>query len=194
MAEGTLNIYAIGVGGFGIGSLTRVLSLAAQNSGLDILGSETHGLSQRGGVVTSTLRIGPKLSGSPLIIKGGADVVAALEPLEALRSMPWLKKGGLIVYNTAQIQPLGVRLKKDEYPSLKSIEAELKRVTDRVVPVAASTKAKELGLSQAVNMIIIGVIARQGVLPFGMEEIREAVKEVSPERFQEVNMKALEVG
>ena len=194
MTQETLNIYAIGVGGFGIGSLTRVLSLAAQNSGLDILGSETHGLAQRGGVVTSTLRIGPDIKGSPLIIKGEADIVAALEPLEALRSMPWLKRGGLVVYNTSRIQPLGVRLKTDEYPSLESIETELKKVTDRVIPVEASLMAKDLGLSQAVNMIIIGVIARQGVLPFGMDRIEEAVKAATPERFLEVNLKALEVG
>ncbi len=194
MADKIMNIYATGVGGFGIGSLTRVLNVAARNSGFEVLGSETHGLAQRGGVVTATLRIGPDILGSPLIVEGEAHVVAALEPLEALRSMPYLKPGGVIVYNTEKIQPLNVRLKADEYPSLEAIEAELRRVTDRVHPIDASTLAKELGLSQAVNTILIGVLARQEVLPFGLEAIREAVQQTTPKQFMEVNLKALEAG
>ena len=84
MKESTFGIYVCGVGGFGIGSVTRILSHAAQLNGLEAFGSETHGLAQRGGVVVSTLRIGKKIYGSPLIIRGSSDVVIALEPLEAV--------------------------------------------------------------------------------------------------------------
>ena len=189
-----LNIYASGVGGFGIGALTRVLTVAARASGLAVLGSETHGLAQRGGVVTATLRIGPDILGSPLIVEGEADIVAALEPLEALRAMPYLRPGGVIVYNTEQIQPLNVRLKAEKYPALEEIEKELRRVTERVHPIPASGLAKELGLSQAVNIILIGALARQGVLPFGLEAVREAVRQTTPKQFTGVNLKALELG
>ena len=194
MPQDIINIYAAGVGGFGIGSLTRVLTVAARSSGFQVLGSETHGLAQRGGVVTATLRLGPDILGSPLIVEGEADIVLALEPLEALRAMPFLKPGGTIVYNTEQIQPLNVRLKIDKYPALEAIEKELRRVTERVLPVPASRLAKELGLSQAVNIILIGVLVRQNILPFGLEEIQEAVRRTTPPQYLEINLKALEVG
>lgn len=194
MLDRTISVYNIGVGGFGIGYLNRVLSQAAQKAGYDVRGSDTHGLAQRGGVVTSTLKIGPKIEGSPLIVKGTADVVLALEPLEALRAMPFLKKGGTIIYNTAKIQPLGVRLKTDEYPELSFIEAELRQVTENVIPLDAAGMAKELGLSQTVNVILLGVLVRRGVLPFDLELIKEVVAETTPPRFKEVNLKALEIG
>lgn len=194
MPDKIMNIYAIGVGGFGIGSLTKVLTVAARNSGFQVLGSETHGLAQRGGVVTATLRIGPDILGSPLIVEGEADIVLALEPLEALRSMPFLKPGGVIVYNTEKVQPLNVRLKTDEYPSLEAIEKELRRVTERVYAIDASTLAKELGLSQAVNTILIGALIRQEILPFDLEVVKEAVRETTPPQYHEINLKALEVG
>ena len=194
MPDKIMNIYAAGVGGFGIGSLTRVLNVAARNSGFQVLGSETHGLAQRGGVVTATLRIGPDILGSPLIVEGEADIVLALEPLEALRAMPFLKPGGVIVYNTERIQPLNVRLKIDKYPSLEAIENELKRVTDRVHPLPAGDLAKELGLSQAVNIILVGALIRQEILPFGMEAVQEAVRETTPPQYLEINLKALEEG
>jgi indolepyruvate ferredoxin oxidoreductase beta subunit len=194
MANQSFNIYAIGVGGFGIGSLTRALTLAATRSGLEVAGSETHGLAQRGGVVTGTLRLSPTPLTSPLIIKGTADLVVALEPLEALRALPYLKRGGTIVYNTTRIQPLAVRLKEAPYPALAAIKAELLKATDRVMAVDASAKAKELGLSQALNTVMLGVLARAKVLPFGMEAIREAVLATTPAKFKEVNLKALEVG
>ena len=194
MPDKILNIYAAGVGGFGIGSLTRVLTVAAQSAGLQVLGSETHGLAQRGGVVTATLRLGPDILGSPLIVEGEADIVLALEPLEALRAMPFLKPGGVIVYNTDQIQPLNVRLKVDEYPALEKIDQELRRVTDRVLPVPAGDLAKKLGLSQAVNTVLLGVLVRQEVLPFGLEEVREAVRQTTPKQYVEINLKALDAG
>jgi indolepyruvate ferredoxin oxidoreductase beta subunit len=194
MSEGTLNIYTSGVGGFGIGSVTRILTVASELTGKQVVGSETHGLAQRGGVVVSTLRIGDNIVGSPLIINGTADIVVALEPLEALRAMPVLKRGGTIIYNTTTFQPLSVRLKQERYPSLEEIETELRKVTDNVIPLDASAKAKELGLSQAANVVLIGALVGKGVLPFDMEVIKRAVKEATPGRFLEANLKALEVG
>ena len=143
MASESLNIYIIGVGGFGTGSLSNVLATAAQLSGLEAVGSETHGLAQRGGVVVSTLRLGKGLSGSPLIIKGTADVLVALEPLEALRSLPFLRSGGTVAYNTQIIQPLGVRLGGEEYPDLADIEA-LARAAFETIPDILKKKAADV--------------------------------------------------
>ncbi len=194
MNDSSLSIYVSGVGGFGIGSVIRILSSAAQLIGLKAIGSETHGLAQRGGVVISTLRIGDDISGSPLIIKGSADVVIALEPLEALRAMPYLKHNGVIIYNTQKFQPLSVRLGSAQYPSLDDIKVELEKVTKRVIPVDASTKAKELGLSESVNVILLGRLTREGAVPFNMETMKKAVTETTPTRYLDINLKALEVG
>jgi indolepyruvate ferredoxin oxidoreductase, beta subunit len=194
MSANTLNIYVSGVGGFGIGAVTRILTQAATITGKEAIGSETHGLAQRGGTVVSTLRIGENIQGSPLIMKGTGDVVIALEPLEALRSMPYLRRGGTVVYNVARLQPLAVRIGVADYPSLEAIEAQLKRVTDKVIPVEAGTLAKELGLAQAVNVILLGVLTGRKALPFDMDTMRQAVTEVTPQRYQERNIQALERG
>ncbi len=194
MSGHIVNIYVSGVGGFGIGAVTRILTQAATNAGWDAIGSETHGLAQRGGTVISTLRIGEHIQGSPLIVKGTADVVVALEPLEALRSMPYLRKGGTVVYNISRLQPLAVRIGAAEYPSLDAIRSELQRVTDLVYPVDAGTLAKELGLSQAVNVVLLGVLTGRGALPFDMETMRLAVTQVTPKRYLEQNLQAFERG
>ncbi len=194
MSEGTLNIYVSGVGGFGIGSVTRILTVASEMTGKQVAGSETHGLAQRGGVVVSTLRIGENIMGSPLIINGTADIVVALEPLEALRAMPVLKRGGTVIYNTTSFQPLSVRLEQERYPTLEEIEAELRKVTDNVIPLDASAKAKELGLSQAANVVLLGALVGREALPFDMEVMKRAVEQSTPQRFLDANLKALKAG
>ncbi len=194
MNDSTLSIYVSGVGGFGIGSVIRILSSAAQIKGMKAIGSETHGLAQRGGVVISTLQIGKDITGSPLIIKGSADIVITLEPLEALRAMPYLKHQGVIIYNTQRFQPLSVRLGSAQYPTMDNIKAELEKVTDMVIPVDASLKAKELGLSESANVILLGRLTREGAIPFDIETMKQAIRETTPARYLDINLKALEVG
>ncbi|MDD3472148.1 MAG: indolepyruvate oxidoreductase subunit beta [Syntrophaceae bacterium] len=194
MNDNALNIYVCGVGGFGIGSVTNILSKAASLKGLDAIGSETHGLAQRGGVVVSTLRIGRDLTGSPLIIKGTADIVFSLEPLEALRAIPFMKKQGTVIYNTQRFQPLSVRLGMAHYPPLNEIEDELRKVSGQVIPVAASARAKELGLSESANVIMLGILTRKNLLPFNLETMKEAVKQATPPKYLDINLKALEAG
>ena len=191
MNDSTLSIYVSGVGGFGIGSVIRILSSAAQIKGLKAIGSETHGLAQRGGVVISTLQIGKDITGSPLIIKGSADIVITLEPLEALRAMPYLKRQGVIIYNTQRFQPLSVRLGSAQYPTMDNIKAELEKVTDRVIPVDASLKAKELGLSESANVILLGRLTREGAIPFDIETMRQAIRETTPARYRTLTLKRL---
>ncbi|MGC8660416.1 MAG: indolepyruvate oxidoreductase subunit beta [Desulfomonilaceae bacterium] len=194
MHDSSLSVYVSGVGGFGIGSVIRILSEAAKISGLKAIGSETHGLAQRGGVVISTLKIGRDVSGSPLVIRGSADIVIALERLEALRAMPYLKRNGVIIYNTQEFQPLSVRLGLAQYPTAEEIKSELEKVTNRVIPVDASAKAKDLGLSESANVILLGRLTREGAIPFDIEIMRRAIRETTPTRYVEINLKALDVG
>ncbi|MHA1461735.1 MAG: indolepyruvate oxidoreductase subunit beta [Candidatus Heimdallarchaeota archaeon] len=197
MVNKKLKVHVTGMGGQGIGSTTRVLATAAQVANLTVMTMETHGLAQRGGVVVSDLAIGYDPTESPQCAEGEADVLIALEALESLRSMPKLRKNGIVVVNTTTYQPLVVRHSKGEikYPTLEAIEAELKRVTPNVLLVPAQIDARELGVSQTMNMILIGALtANTDILPFTKEQIIEGMTSILPPKYLDVNIKAFEKG
>ena len=197
MTTKKLKVHVTGMGGQGIGSTTRVLATAAQVAKLTVMTMETHGLAQRGGVVVSDLAIGYDPTESPQCAEGEADVLIALEALEALRSMPKLRKNGVVVVNTTTYQPLAVRHSKGEikYPTLEAIENELKRVTSNVLMVPAQADAQELGVSQTMNMILIGALAANtDILPFTKEQIMEGIATILPPKYLEVNKKAFKKG
>lgn len=197
MTSKKLKVHVTGMGGQGIGSTTRVLATAAQVANLTVMTMETHGLAQRGGVVVSDLAIGYDPTESPQCAEGEADVLIALEALEAVRSMPKLRKNGVVVVNTTTYQPLAVRHSKGEikYPTLEAIETELKRVTPNVLMVPAQTDARELGVSQTMNMILIGALAANtDILPFTKEQIKDGMASILPPKYIDVNIKAFEKG
>ena len=197
MVNKKLKVHVTGMGGQGIGSTTRVLATAAQVANLTVMTMETHGLAQRGGVVVSDLAIGYDPTESPQCAEGEADVLIALEALESLRSMPKLRKNGIVVVNTTTYQPLVVRHSKGEikYPTLEAIETELKRVTPNVLLVPAQIDARELGVSQTMNMILIGALtANTDILPFTKEQIIEGMTSILPPKYLDVNIKAFEKG
>lgn len=197
MTKKQLKVHVTGMGGQGIGSTTRVLAQAAKIADLTVMTMETHGLAQRGGVVVSDLAIGYDPTESPQCATGEADVLIALEALESLRSLSKLKKGGIAVVNTTTYHPLGVRYSKGEieYPSLETIEEELKKVTKNVLMVPAQEDAQALGVSQIMNMILIGALAGNSeILPFTKEQIKEGMKEILPSKYLDVNYKAFEKG
>jgi indolepyruvate ferredoxin oxidoreductase beta subunit len=197
MTDKRLKVHVTGMGGQGIGSTTRVLATAAKLAGLSVMTMETHGLAQRGGVVVSDLAIGYDPTESPQCAVGEADVIIALEALESLRSMPKLKKGGIVVVNTTTYQPLAVRHSKGEiaYPTLDEIETELKRVTQNVLMVPAQDDARELGVSRTMNMILIGALtANSDVLPISKEQVIDGMKAILPPKYIDVNLKAFEKG
>ncbi|MHA1155268.1 MAG: indolepyruvate oxidoreductase subunit beta [Candidatus Heimdallarchaeota archaeon] len=197
MVNKKLKVHVTGMGGQGIGSTTRVLATAAQVANLTVMTMETHGLAQRGGVVVSDLAIGYDPTESPQCAEGEADVLISLEALESLRSMPKLRKNGIVVVNTTTYQPLVVRHSKGEikYPTLEAIEAELKRVTPNVLLVPAQIDARELGVSQTMNMILIGALtANTDILPFTKEQIIEGMTSILPPKYLDVNIKAFEKG
>ncbi|MCE7746612.1 MAG: indolepyruvate ferredoxin oxidoreductase subunit beta, partial [Candidatus Heimdallarchaeota archaeon] len=128
---------------------------------------------------------------------GEGDVIIALEALESLRSMPKLRKDGIVVVNTTTYHPLSVRHSKGEikYPTLKEIEAELKRVTSNVILVPAQEDAQKLGLSQTMNMILIGALeANTEILPITKNQIIEGMKAILPPKYVAINLQAFEKG
>ena len=158
---------------------------------------ETHGLAQRGGVVVSDLAIGFDPEESPICSDGEADVLIALEAVEALRSLPRLRKNGIVVVNTTKYQPLTVRISKGEvkYPSLEAIKAELLKYTPNVLLVNAIEDSKKLGLSRTMNVILLGAMAgNTTVLPFSAGQLRNAVQTSVPSKYSEINLKAFDLG
>ena len=184
----TKSIMIVGVGGQGPLLASRILGNAVISQGFDVKVSEVHGMSQRGGSVVTYVRYGEKVH-SPIIDKGGADMILAFELLEAKRALPFLKNGGKIIVNNQQIDPMPVIIGAAEYPA--ALEENLKENADTTI-VDALSLAKQAGNQKAVNVVLIGVMAKNWDIPY--EVWTETIKNTVPEKFLEVNLKAFELG
>ncbi|HNW45640.1 MAG TPA: 2-oxoacid:acceptor oxidoreductase family protein [Elusimicrobiales bacterium] len=180
------NIYLCGVGGQGIGLLATVLAQAAYRSGLDVAACDTHGLAQRGGVVASHIRLGADAL-TPLVPEGGADLVLALERLEALRGAAlYLKPGGRVIYYDTAYQPVSVRRGQASYPGADEIEKELAYLRGIVVRVAVEGIADP----RMQNAALLGRLAALNVVPgLGAGMIEEVLKEMVAPVALEENLK-----
>ncbi len=187
-----MDIVIVGVGGQGILTSSMILAKAAMKAGLNVVSSEVHGMAQRGGSVEVHVRIGDVLS--PLIPPGNADVMIALEPVEALRFSKYLNENSVVIVNTRKIVPITVNLGMADYPDLDTILKNLRSVTEGVYPVNASEIAESLGAIQATNVVVLGMLAKLVELPFSYEYLEEAVKDVLPPKLHEMNLKALKAG
>lgn len=184
----TVNIMIVGVGGQGTLLASRILGNAVINEGFDVKVSEVHGMSQRGGSVVTYVKFGDKVY-SPIVDKGEADIILAFELLEAYRALPYLKKGGKIIVNDQQMNPMPVITGTAEYP--QNIEKKLAEVCDVTVADALSM-AKSAGNTKAVNVALIGIMAKNTDIPY--ETWIKTIKETVPEKFVEANIKAFEIG
>ena len=146
------DIILAGVGGQGILSIATVIGAAALEQGRYLKQAEVHGMSQRGGDVQSNLRISSEPIYSDLIPKGGADLIVSLEPMEALRYLPWLSQEGWIITNTAPFVNI------PDYPSPEKLMAELGRFP-HVVALDVDAVAKQLGSPRGANMVLLGAMA-----------------------------------
>ena len=182
------NIMIVGVGGQGTLLASRILGNVAISEGYDVKVSEVHGMSQRGGSVVTYVKYGEKVY-SPIIDKGGADIILAFELLEAERSIPFLKKGGKLIVNSQKIDPMPVITGAAEYPA--DIDKKLSAVADTTV-VDALSAAKEAGNIKSVNVVLIGVLAKTTEIPYG--KWIEAIKTTVPAKFLDVNLKAFDIG
>ena len=187
-----MNVVIVGVGGQGILTSSLILAKAAIRSGLKVVSSEVHGMAQRGGSVEVHVRIGEYLS--PLIPPGCADIMLALEPVEALRYSKYLNEKSAVIVNTRAIKPVTVTIGKASYPDIESILEAIRGITGRVYPIDATKIAEDLGSPQSANIVILGAMAKVVKLPFDFKSLEEAVKDVLPERVWDVNIKALWAG
>ncbi len=184
----TKNIMIVGVGGQGTLLASRILGNTVAGEGYDVKLSEVHGMSQRGGSVVTYVKYGDEVY-SPIIGQGEADIILAFEILEAYRAMPYLKKDGVMIANSQKIDPMPVITGAMKYP--EDIE---KKISSKInlVEVDALSLAEKAGNIKSVNVVLIGVMAKNTDIPY--EKWIETIKKTVPEKFLDANLKAFDYG
>jgi indolepyruvate ferredoxin oxidoreductase beta subunit len=181
-------IIIAGVGGQGLVLATRMIAEAAFKAGMDVKTNDVVGLSQRGGSVWGTVKIGEKID-SPNILPSTGDILIGMEPLEALRWSGSMKEGGIIVLNENRVYPTPVLLEQAEYP-----EAEFGELKERfkVISTDAREAAREAGNIKAANSVMLGILAELIDMP--EDVFIEVIREHVPKSAVEENIAAFRKG
>jgi indolepyruvate ferredoxin oxidoreductase beta subunit len=199
-----LNVQVVGVGGQGAVLLGQILKLAAlDHENINVVGTETRGAAQREGCVDATIRYSIKEEGeeldprrgvySVLIPTGEADLLIAMEPLEAYRSLNYVSDKTSIILNTYKILPGTVIAEGLIYPEIEEMVEVMKELTDKIYPIDANTLCKEkFGDFLRVNVILLGAALATDTLPFTYDEVVEILKQ----KFKppDKNLQALKIG
>ena len=185
----TKSIVLVGVGGQGILLASEILAQAAMLEGYEVKTNEVHGMAQRGGSVVAQVRYGPVVY-SPLVAGGSAQVLGALEQIEALRFADFLRPDGLAVVNAQAIVPVSVSSGAARYPA--DVESRLQAAFPRLAYIRAAEAAASLGNVQATNIVVLGAVSKGLDLP--EKAWREAIAASVKEKFIELNKKAFEKG
>jgi indolepyruvate ferredoxin oxidoreductase beta subunit len=183
-----IDIILCGVGGQGILSIAAALGAAALRNNLSIKQAETHGMSQRGGDVVSHMRISDKPIFSDLIPTGGADMILSVEPLEALRYLPFLSPKGYVVTNTTPFKNIA------NYPSEDSIMEQLKKLPN-VITIDSDAIAAEMNAKRSSNIVMLGAAAP--FLDMSYQSFEDGIRDIFGRKGQEVvdtNLAALKAG
>jgi indolepyruvate ferredoxin oxidoreductase beta subunit len=185
----TTDILIVGVGGQGTLLASRVLGNLAQALGYDVKLSEVHGMAQRGGSVVTHVRFGDKVF-APVIDESSADIILAFEKLEALRWAGRLKKNGRMFIGTQEIAPMPVITGAEAYPA--DIEDRIRVLVPDAVFVDALGLAKEAGNAKAVNIVLIGVLAKH--MDIEKQAFLDAIRATVPPKTLDINLIAFEKG
>ncbi len=182
------DILFCGVGGQGIVLASKLAAASCLRKGETVHSAETIGMAQRGGSVTSHVRIGEEVY-SPIIPLGSADIIIAFEPAEAVRNLKYLKKGGLVIVNTVPVKPIGESLKKDCYNGSEMIEY-LTSENIEVVLTNAGEVCGEFGSLKCFNVLALGIAIGTGKSGIRREDVFAEIDEKIPEKYRELNKKA----
>ncbi len=192
------NILVVGVGGQGVILLSTIIGRALTLAGLDVVIGETKGLARRGGSVEAHIKVGDSYT-SPLIPKGLADAVLALELLEGLRYIPWLKRGGCAVISVERVPPINTFLYDEEkYPSIDdavmTLRSLAKKYNYKVYLVNPLKYAIKVGNPLTSNVVMLGFLSRILNLNIKEEYMVEAIKSSVPSKTIDDNIKAYKMG
>ena len=185
----TKSIMLVGVGGQGTILASKLLTIGLMEAGYDVKMSEIHGMSQRGGSVSSQVRYSKDQVYSPVIEIGGADMIVSFEKVEALRYLKYLKEGGTIVANNYKMESVATITGKAEY-KVEEVDKKLKELNAKVIN--AADKAVELGNEKVMNIILLGTVIKG----MHLEDIdwEQIIRDNVKEKFIDINIRALHEG
>lgn len=185
----TKSIMLVGVGGQGTILASKLLTIGLMEAGYDVKMSEIHGMSQRGGSVSSQVRYSKDQVYSPVIEIGGADMIVSFEKVEALRYLKYLKEGGTIVANNYKMESVATITGKAEY-KVEEVDKKLKERNAKVIN--AADKATELGNAKVMNIILLGTVIKG----MHLEDIdwEQIIRDNVKEKFIDINIRALHEG
>jgi len=185
------SIVLTGVGGEGVVTAANLLGKAAVKAKLNVFVSEIHGMAQRGGSVSCTVRIGNVYG--PLIASGTADVILSLEPIETLRYIQYTNKNTKIITSITPVIPFTVSVGMEKYPKIDLVFKELSNYGE-LHKIDAVKIAKDAGSLLTKNIVLLGAIAAFDILPFSSKILLETIIENVPQKYREINKKAFEGG
>ncbi|MBQ8868026.1 MAG: indolepyruvate oxidoreductase subunit beta [Bacteroidaceae bacterium] len=183
------DIILAGVGGQGILTIATIIGDAATAAGLNLKQAEVHGMSQRGGDVQSNLRLSTDTIHSDLIKQGGADLIISMEPMEALRYLPYINKESWVVTSSHPFKNI------PNYPDEESLMKELESLP-HVATLPIEDVAKENSLPKSANVILLGMAAKY-IEILSPEQLRESIARVfaaKGEKVVEANQQAFDLG
>ena len=185
----TKSIMLVSVGGQGTILASKLLTIGLMEAGYDVKMSEIHGMSQRGGSVSSQIRYSKDKVYSPVIEIGGADMIVSFEKVEALRYLKYLKEGGTIVANNYKMESVATITGSAEY-KVEEVDEKLKELHAKVIN--AADKAAELGNEKVMNIILLGTVIKG----MHLEDIdwEQIIKDNVKEKFIDINIRALHEG
>ncbi len=190
MSENNYAILIVGVGGQGVLLASEIISETAMRVGFDVKKSEVHGMSQRGGIVSSHIKMAEKVY-SPTIRYGQADILISFEKAEGLRALDWMKKEGVAIVSQTELIPAIVTSQKDLHYPENPVE-KMREKANRVIAADADKIAAELGNPRLVNTILLGILSNY--MPFPTELWLDVIRNRVKERFVDINIQAFNRG
>jgi indolepyruvate ferredoxin oxidoreductase beta subunit len=187
-----IRIFLTGVGGQGTLTATTLLAHIALDNKTRVTAGEIHGMAQRGGVVESFVLLGGWKS--PRIDLGEADILLGFEPLETLRALPYLKRGGLVISNSEPTLPLSVAMGQTEYPDLDMIKAKAGECAGKTVFLPCMSIGMEAGSPLAANTVLMAALFASGGLPYGPKALEQGIRTYMKPKIVDLNLKAMELG
>ncbi len=188
----SLQLVIVGVGGQGILTVSDILGTAAIEEGLNAVMSEVHGMAQRGGVVTTEMKIGD--FSSPLVANGEADIILGFEPAEAYRILIKASKHTRVVTNIEPLIPPSVSIGQGKYPMVEELLQHMKDSGIAVVGVNAIELAKKAGNAMAGNVVMLGAMSALDNFILSRESMVTALKKRISPKMLDMNLKAFELG